>query len=83
MKLKIRDFPGASVLKDPSANAGDTGLIPGPGGSHMLGGSHSHAPQLLSLCSGARELELLKPRHLEPVLCNKRSPHDEKPARHN
>ena len=35
------------------------------------------------VCSGARELELLKPRHLEPVLCNKRSPHDEKPAGHN
>ena len=28
-------FPGGSVLKNPPANAGDTGLIPDPGGSHM------------------------------------------------
>ena len=31
-------FPGGSVVKNPSANAGDTGLIPGsgrsPGGGH-------------------------------------------------
>ena len=30
------DFPGGTVVKDPPANAGDTGLIPGPEGSHML-----------------------------------------------
>ena len=29
-------FPGGSVVKNPSANAGDTGLIPDPGGSHVL-----------------------------------------------
>ena len=28
------DFPGGPVVKNPPANAGDTGLIPGPGGSH-------------------------------------------------
>jgi len=27
------DFPGGSVVKNPPANAGDTGLIPGPGRS--------------------------------------------------
>ena len=26
-----RDFPGASVVKNPPANSGDSGLIPGPG----------------------------------------------------
>ena len=31
-----RDFPGGTVVKNPPANAGDMGLIPGPGGSHML-----------------------------------------------
>ena len=31
-----RGFPGGSVVKNPPANAGDTGLIPGPGRSHML-----------------------------------------------
>ncbi|KAI4551670.1 hypothetical protein MJT46_017922 [Ovis ammon polii x Ovis aries] len=29
-------FPGGSVVKNPPANAGDTGLIPDPGGSHIL-----------------------------------------------
>ena len=31
----IRDFPGGAVVKNPSANAGDPGLSPGPGRSHM------------------------------------------------
>ena len=30
-----RDFPGGAVFKNPPANAGDTGLIPGPGRSHV------------------------------------------------
>ena len=29
------DFPGGAVVKNPPANAGDTGLSPGPGGFHM------------------------------------------------
>ena len=29
------DLPDSSVEKKPSANAGDTGLIPGPGTFHM------------------------------------------------
>ena len=32
---KARDFPGGAVVKNPPANAGDTGLIAGPGRSHM------------------------------------------------
>ena len=28
-------FPGGAVVKSLPANAGDTGLIPGPGRSHM------------------------------------------------
>ena len=28
-------FPGGAVVKDPPANAGDTGSSPGPGRSHM------------------------------------------------
>ena len=35
IKTKWRDFPGGTVAKNPPANAGDTGLIPGPGRSHM------------------------------------------------
>ena len=30
-----RDFPGGTVVKNPPANAGDTGSIPGLGRSHM------------------------------------------------
>ena len=29
------DFPGGAVVKNPPANAADTGSIPGPGRSHM------------------------------------------------
>ena len=41
MQLNIKktnnpEFPGGTVVKNPPANAGDTGLMPGPGKSHML-----------------------------------------------
>ena len=35
-KRHIMHFPGGAVVKNPPANAGDTGSIPGPGRSHML-----------------------------------------------
>ena len=34
-KDKCRDFLGGTVVKNPPANAGDTGLSPGLGRSHM------------------------------------------------
>ena len=34
-KKKKRDFPGGAVVKNPPANAGDTGLSPGLGRSHV------------------------------------------------
>ena len=34
-KKKERDFPGGAVVKNPPANAGDTGSSPSPGRSHM------------------------------------------------
>ena len=46
-------------LRVPPANAGDTGLIPGPGISHMPQSNYARAPQLLSLCSRARVPQLL------------------------
>ena len=67
------DFPGGAVVKNPPANAGDTGSIPGPGRPHMPRsnkalapqllslGSRARAPQLLSLRSGARAPQLLSP----------------------
>ena len=33
--LLYADFPGVTVVKNPPANAGDTGSIPGPGRSHV------------------------------------------------
>ena len=41
-------FPGGAVVKNPPANAEDTGSSPGPGRSHIAAEQLS-APQLLSL----------------------------------
>ena len=35
IKNSLSGFPGGSVVKNSPANAGDMGLIPGLGGSHM------------------------------------------------
>jgi len=66
------------VAKNPPANAGDTGLIPGMGGSHMQCNNQAQGPQLWRLCSRVREPQLLKSEALEPVLSNKRSHCNEK-----
>ena len=39
-------FPGGPVVKNLPANAGNTGLIPGPARSHMLRDNQARAPQL-------------------------------------
>ena len=36
LKCQLWGFPGGTVVKNPPANAGDTGSSPGPGRSHML-----------------------------------------------
>ena len=55
-------FPGGAVVKNLPANAGDTGSSPGPGRSHMPRSNKACVPQLLSLCSRAREPQLLSLR---------------------
>ena len=35
LEFKFWDFPGGTVVKNLPANAGDMGLSPGPGRSHM------------------------------------------------
>ena len=50
------------MVKNPPANAGDMGSIPGPGRSHVPRSNEARAPQLLSLCSRAHEPQLLSPR---------------------
>ncbi|KAJ8792258.1 hypothetical protein J1605_019950 [Eschrichtius robustus] len=61
LKGKIPGFPGGAVVKNPPANAGDTGLSPGLGRSHVLRSNEAHAPQLLSLRSRARAPQQEKP----------------------
>ncbi|KAJ8789312.1 hypothetical protein J1605_021839 [Eschrichtius robustus] len=42
-------FPGGAVVESLPADAGDTGLSPGLGGSHMPRSNWAREPQLLSL----------------------------------
>ena len=79
-KVTHSGFPGGAVVKNPPANAGDTGSSPGPGRSHMPRSNYARGPQLLSLRSRAREPQLLKPVRLEPMLRNKRSHYNAKPT---
>jgi len=51
IRVPSRGFPGGSVVKNPPANAGDMGSIPGPGRSYTLWSNWTLVPQLLSLCS--------------------------------
>ena len=67
----IGDLPGGPVVKNPPANAGNTGLISGPGSFHMLWGD-SQCTSTSSLCSRAWELQLLEPALLEAVLPNQK-----------
>ena len=83
-------FPGGAVVENLPANAGDTGLSPGLGGSHMPRSNWAREPQLLSLrvwslCSAAREAATVRgprtaiksgPRspQLEKALAQKRRP---------
>ena len=46
-----QDFPSGSVMKNLPASAGDVGLIPGSGRSHMLQNNQACESRLLSLGS--------------------------------
>ena len=76
-----KDFPGGSVGKKPPANAGDVGLVPDPGRSHMPQSNWAPTPQRLSLCSRTWQLQSLSLWVPEPELYDKRSHHSVKPAR--
>ena len=66
-KKQGRGFPGGAVVKNLPADAGDRGSIHDPARSHMPW-NKDPGPQLLSLCSTARELQVLRPRALR--LCS-------------
>ena len=76
VKGQIRGLPGGSVVKNRPANARDTGLIPGPGRSHMPQSTYAHAPQPLSLCASATEAyTLYSPCSATGEATAERSPH--------
>ncbi|KAJ8787183.1 hypothetical protein J1605_000526, partial [Eschrichtius robustus] len=57
----LQGFPGGAVVKNPPANAGNTGSSPSPGRSRMPRSNKAHVPQLLSLRSRAYKSQLLSP----------------------
>ena len=65
------DFPGGAVVKNPLANAGDMGSIPGLGRSHMPWSNEVCAPQLL----GPHAPQLLKPARSRAHVLQLLSPH--------
>ena len=73
--------PGGSLVKDPPANAGDTGSIPDLRRFQMLRSNWVLEPQLPSLCSRAQELQLLKRRLPGVMLWNEPRHLKEKPVR--
>ena len=93
-RMDIWGFPGGAVVEKPPANAGDTGLSPGLGRSHMPRSNWAREPQLLSLrvwslCSTVREATITRgprtamksgPRspQLEKALTQKRRPNTTK-----
>ena len=80
VKYVRQGFPGGAVVKNPPANARDTGSSPGPGGSHMLWSNLACAPQLLRLHSRACKPQLLRSTCLEPMLRSEGGCLNEKPA---
>ena len=67
-KTYLGNFPGGPVVKNSSANAEDTGLIPGP-----------DCCRATKPCA----LQLLKPTCLEPLLHNNRNHRSEKSRHRN
>ena len=64
-KKHLWGFLGGAVVENLPANAGDTGLSPGLGRSHMLRSNWAREPQLLSLrvwslCSATREAAMVR-----------------------
>ena len=73
-------FPGGSVIKNPPTNAGDTGSIPDLGRSHMLCGTTKHMwNKYWASTPPTRNGTYWKLWALEPMFCNRRSHHNEKP----
>ena len=75
-RKEILGFPGGTVVENLPANAGDMGLSPGLGRSHMPQSDWAHEPQLLSLhvwslCSATGEAVIMR----GPCTAMKSGPH--------
>ena len=69
------------MVKNPPANAEDTGSSPGPGRSHMPQSNYARAAQLLRQGSRARKSQLLSLHAATTEACapRARAPQQEKP----
>ena len=82
IKRRKAGFPGGAVVESLPANAGDTGLSPGLGRSHMPRSYWAREPQLLSLrvwslCSTTREAAIVRGPRIA-MKSGPRSPRGEK-----
>ena len=76
LRITSRGFPAGAVVENLPANAGDTGLGPGMGRSHVPRSNWAREPQLLSLsvwslCSATREAAIVR----GPCTAKKSDPH--------
>ena len=80
------------MVENLPANAGDTGLSPGLGRSHMPQSNWACEPQLLSLhvwnlCSVTREAAIVRPAHRDeewpPLATTRESPRTETKTQHS
>ena len=88
----MEGFPGGAVVESLPADAGDTGLSPGLGGSHMPRSNWVREPQLLSLrvwslCSATRGCDSERPAHRDeewpPLATTGESPRTETKTQHS
>ena len=75
----LEDFPGGPGDKNPPANVGYRGLIPGLGRFHVPGGNYAHTP-LLSPHSGAHALQQKPPRGAQALHLGKAHAQQQRPS---
>ena len=51
LKIKETDFPGSPAVKNPPANPGDMGSIPGPGRFHTFHGATKPVATTTDACN--------------------------------
>ena len=79
-KKKMRGFPGGSVVKNPPANAGDTGSIPDLADPTYCKATKPMHYNYWACALVPSSCNYWSPQSLEPVLCNERGHYSEEPA---